>query len=706
MDAAYQEALKRIEQAASIGSGELDLSELGLTRLPLEVLQLTNLQGLYLNHNQLVELPAEIVQLANLQQLNLNNNQLVELPAEIVQLTNLHWLDLRNNQLGEVPAEIGQLTNLQGLYLNHNQLVELPAEIGQLTNLQVLDLSNNQLGEVPAEIVQLTNLQVLDLSNNQLGEVPAEIVQLTNLQVLDLSNNQLREVPAEIGQLTNLQVLDLSNNQLGEVPAEIVQLTNLQVLDLSNNQLGEVPAEIVQLTNLQRLDLSNNQLGEVPAEIGQLTNLQWLYLSNNQLGEVPAEIVQLTNLQVLDLRNNQLGEVPAEIGQLTNLHWLDLRNNQLGEVPAEIGQLTNLQWLYLEYNQLGEVPAEIGQLTNLQWLYLEYNPLVFPSREILDLGMDATLTFLREVFETGEPVWRSKMLVVGQGGVGKTSLIRKLQGLPYDPKEDTTRGMTVWDVALPHPTKSDVNMTLSTWDFGGQQIYHATHQFFYSNRSLFLVTWNARLGYEQGKLSYWLDTIQALAPESPVLLVATFIDKHQPDLPLRDLMEQYPQVVGQVAISNETGVGIDELRSQVIQLASELPLMGKPWPKAWLEAADAIRDLDVIYTDPEQLRILAEEHHVKSDQAGILVDYMHSLGDILYFEDNPELTNVVILQPEWVSKRIGDVLTDKQVIARDGVFTRQDMAQVWNDLDHFLQDVLLRLMEQFDLSYIIPDDPR
>jgi len=51
----------------------------------------------------------------------------------------------------------------------------------------------------------------------------------------------------------------------------------------------------------------------------------------------------------------------------------------------------------------------------------------------------------------------------------------------------------------------------------GQQIYHATHQFFLTERSLYMVAWNARLGAEQGKLHYWLDTIKALAPKAPVL---------------------------------------------------------------------------------------------------------------------------------------------------------------------------------------------
>jgi len=55
-----------------------------------------------------------------------------------------------------------------------------------------------------------------------------------------------------------------------------------------------------------------------------------------------------------------------------------------------------------------------------------------------------------------------------------------------------------------------------------------------------MVAWNARLGAEQGKLHYWLDTIKALAPKAPVLLVATHIDERAPDLNYQSYEEEYP----------------------------------------------------------------------------------------------------------------------------------------------------------------------
>jgi internalin A len=78
---------------------------------------------------------------------------------------------------------------------------------------------------------------------------------------------------------------------------------------------------------------------------------------------------------------------------------------------------------------------------------------------------------------------------------------------------------------------------------------------------MYLVTWNARLGVKEGWLDYWLETIKSLAPDAPVLLVATHIDVRAPDINYAALKEQYPQMVGHSSISNANGTGIAELRT-------------------------------------------------------------------------------------------------------------------------------------------------
>jgi internalin A len=106
------ELLKVIEQAATEGAAELDLSGKGLTVLPFEIGKLTQLKKLILSKyqydeegdivgtigNNLSTLPREIGQLYQLEELQIVDNYLETLPSDIECLTNLRSLDLSRNQ--------------------------------------------------------------------------------------------------------------------------------------------------------------------------------------------------------------------------------------------------------------------------------------------------------------------------------------------------------------------------------------------------------------------------------------------------------------------------------------------------------------------------------------------------------------------------------------------------------------------------------
>lgn len=80
----YDIALARIEAAEEVGATTLDLSNLGLTELPPEIGNLTQLTILHAMDNALSSLPAEIGNLKNLCVLELGNNQLTDLPYELL----------------------------------------------------------------------------------------------------------------------------------------------------------------------------------------------------------------------------------------------------------------------------------------------------------------------------------------------------------------------------------------------------------------------------------------------------------------------------------------------------------------------------------------------------------------------------------------------------------------------------------------------
>jgi GTPase SAR1 family protein len=74
-------------------------------------------------------------------------------------------------------------------------------------------------------------------------------------------------------------------------------------------------------------------------------------------------------------------------------------------------------------------------------------------------------------------------------------------------------------------TRKNDAVTYSVWDFAGQTVYYNTHQFFLSNRAVYLLLWNIRLGYEHAGLDFWLSSISVHSPQAPIIVVGTHLDQ-------------------------------------------------------------------------------------------------------------------------------------------------------------------------------------
>lgn len=638
-------------------------------------------------------------------ELSLMGRNIADLPADIGRLADLATLNLANNHLGGLPPEIGRLKNLKTLNLANNDLDELPPEIGQLTNLESLVLSDNKLTCLSTGVETLVRLKKLDLTRNALRSLP-EINALRSLEDLALGGNDFEKAPVHrIDGLTNLLELHFWGVRMTEFPTEFTRFTQLRSLHLTSNDLTEIPRDIERLIHLEHLSLSNNQLRRLPPEIGRLANLEQLYLNNNELDDLPPEIGKLVRLEQLYLNNNHLGRLPPEIGDLARLEQLYLDNNHLNRLPPEIGDLTRLEQLILNGNRLSELPTEFFRLERLRLLEMDDMPsLRFPTEEIVELGVKAIRSFLRASHIKGRRVWESKVLFVGEGAVGKTTLYNVLDGASFNEHEQGTVGIEIGDLHLPHPDLPGIEMQLNCWDFAGQDFNHATHQFFFSNRSLFLLVWNARYGHEQCKLHRWLENIEARSPGARVILVATHLDQPHSDYPLADLKKKFPQIKDAIMVSSKDNRGIPELRRMIRDHAADLPLMGLRWPERWLAAAEAVRGMTDTNISRLELNRLMRDNGLRDSEAEILTRWLHDLGHILHFHDEPKMRDRVVLDPEWVTAHVGRVLRSEEVTKTHGILTRDHLRTLWPDLDGHLRDYLLRVMDKFDLAYFIPDD--
>jgi GTPase SAR1 family protein len=92
------------------------------------------------------------------------------------------------------------------------------------------------------------------------------------------------------------------------------------------------------------------------------------------------------------------------------------------------------------------------------------------------------------------PLNEAKVIFVGEAGVCKTSLIARLTEKTFKPHENITEGIDIksWLLDI-----NDQSIKLDLWDFGGQEIYHATHQLFLTRRTLYLLVLNNRVSEEE-----------------------------------------------------------------------------------------------------------------------------------------------------------------------------------------------------------------
>ncbi|NEO57234.1 MAG: GTPase, partial [Okeania sp. SIO3B5] len=436
-------------------------------------------------------------------------------------------------------------------------------------------------------------LKELNLSNDyssrddeKLTEIPTQVWELEQLEVLNLSGNQLTTLPESISQLINLTRLYLSGNQLTTLPESISQLTNLTMLDLYDNQLTTLPESISQLTNLTMLDLYDNQLITLPESIFQLTNLTMLDLYDNQLTTLPESISQLTNLTMLNLSWNQLTTLPEFITKLTNLTRLILSRNQLTTLPKSISQFTNLTEFDLENNQLTTLPESISQLTNLTQLDLRHNPLETPPIEIAQKGIEAIREYFRQNEEEGtDYLYEAKLLILGEGGAGKTTLANKIQNPDYQlQEEDTTKGIEVhqWNF----PTKNQHDFQMNIWDFGGQEIYHATHQFFLTKRSLYILVADTRK--EDTDFYYWLNIAELLSGNSPLLIIKNEKQERKREINQRALQGQFSNIKEILATNLATNRGLEKIKTYIQHYISNLPHIGSALPKTWKKVREVL----------------------------------------------------------------------------------------------------------------------
>lgn len=688
--------LERLESLYVTRSAEIDpalwrtlpgLRSLVLESVTLEPALLRDLPGL------------EAISMVGFQ---LTLDQLPDLPRlEVLELTASAADDLRPLQ---------RFTRLRHLALPKAGIADLAA-LQRLDALEFLDISGNPVHGGPPALRRLRHLKWEAAPTAPLGDAEL-LLGCENLEVLTLDGHALYGL-GPLRALGRLRVLDLNDNGLEDI-APLAALPGLTQLDVSHNQIHCL-APLAGNLALTVLSAAHNPV-EDHAALGALHRLERLDIAST--GATDLDFAKrLRNLVRLDASGNGIESLEPLL-ELPHLAQLDVSANRITRLSAElVDELATLESLTLENNRIEGLDAEIYAGSD--------------GRRTLQSLRD----YYRGLARGSVRHDQVKLLLVGNGRVGKTSLVNRLIDDRFDPDQPSTHGIQLREWRLEHVAEAKLQgrpLRVAVWDFGGQDIYHATHRLFMRTRALFLLVWDQRTEhethsldefgerYENFGLAYWLDYVKALSG-SPVLVVQNKVDAPS-DKQLAhgvDLLPLYPPPGGildfaHVSAQRDNDPGMAALAASIRAALAQIESIGYELPASWVEVRDRLARMERRYIDWDEYLALCEPHGLVDSQPLSLALFLHQAGALFY--EPGQFGDRLILDQRWaidavyaLLDRRGAAYRDLRLAGRNGLSLELLRERVWRhfapDEHQLLLDFMLRCELCFELGrgrYYVP----
>ncbi len=275
-------------------------------------------------------------------------------------------------------------------------------------------------------------------------------------------------------------------------------------------------------------------------------------------------------------------------------------------------------------------------------------------------------------------------------------------GEELNPKEETTRGISI----LPWRDGDGADaMTVNIWDFGGQEIMHATHQFFLTKRTLYVLVLDSRQGEQESRLEYWLKIVQSFGGNSPTIIVCNKADEHVLALDETGLRRKYPSIAhiaGRVSCAGD-GEGIDALRQTILHAIRGLEHLRDQVLTSWIAIKNVLEAMDDDYITYQQYEALCDAHGVTDPVSRrTLVGFLHDLGVVLNFADDPRLIETSILNPSWVTAGVYQILNAH---LEGGVLRLSQLPDILNPAKYPSRQYLFitGMMKKFELCFEFDD---
>lgn len=671
-----------IENEFENRTGKLELINFGLTEIPAEISNMTWLEELDLNGNQITAI-ASLDGLINLKKLNLSNNRI----AKIENLTGLQKLE-------ELRIFNNMISTLEGLDSLH-KLTFLNAGTNRITRIEGLE--------------QLENLGFLALYENNLTRIEG-LENLKKIYALFLSENQVTRIEG-IDNLSVLLLLHLQQNRITKIE-NLENCPLLNDINLGKNQIRVIEG-LAHLGNLTKLDLEANPVSDISA-LATHTRLRYLGLSRTKVKDITA-IKHLDLLEDVYLSQCKLDSFEP-LRDKPNIKRLILSNTGIRDLRPLLPLIERkvpVKWVYgFEYNGDG--------------IFVKDNPQLDIPMEITEQGDEAILKFYALQQTTHHSaaldeitLYEAKLIIVGEGKVGKSSLRVKL--IDKDavlPREDErTRGIDIVDYTFPIPGNKE--FIAHIWDFGGQNIQFALHRFFMTENSLYILMTESRQERDKN-FDYWFQNIELFGgKESPIIVTMNLTNGERgANIDIASYISifkniRYAQVQEVNLLNPSQDNGLQKLTEIIQKELESLPHIQKPIFRCWLDLRAALQEeaKTLNYISIERFYALCEQHEVDEEYIELVGRYLHNLGIVLWYHDKEFLKNKMILNPLWAINAIYRIIDDKTIQNRKGIFDQNDKDRLWNDASYrFAKDELTSLLKVFKIcfqrqnvsEYIIP----
>ena len=177
--------------------------------------------------------------------LDLTSNRFDQFPNEILQLSKLKVLRIDHNKIKTIPSGIGQLQCLECFTLSCNLVQYFPNTMSQLKNLKELNFEFNLIDNIEPHVVDIKSLQVMNMARNRFTQFPCTFYKMSGIVELTFEWFKYCNPP-------------LSNRQRGKDGEQRIQKLRDALEKLAENgQKGVNFLEFLQLMSLATPKLDN-----------------------------------------------------------------------------------------------------------------------------------------------------------------------------------------------------------------------------------------------------------------------------------------------------------------------------------------------------------------------------------------------------------------------------------------------------------------